>query len=213
MNEITIREDVKVSSGSFEIRDFNKVKEYLVSILPDYTMDVVNKDNLKEAKDNRALLNKLSKTLNNRRIDAQKSYMEGFNGGKKQYDELIDLINKAADKLGEQINSVEDAEKTKDKALLQDYFNSVNIYPITFEQVFNAKWLTKKTGLENAKNEIDSIMFNTNNCVNALKQAVSDSTLELALMYYFDCLDLQEALNKAKVTEDKLTKVREFLKQ
>lgn len=196
-NELITNEEQELTVGSFEIKDFEKQKEWLIQNLKLYNLPEVNEDTYPIAKANRALLNKVSKDLNTRRLNAQKTYMIPFNKGKDQYDELISMIDEVSNKLKEGIDQIDERGKEEKKKELEQYFNSANPYPISFESVMNEKWLNKSTKIEDIKKEIDELFLKINNNLYLVSQNLKDPTLfKWFCHFYFKKLDMEGSLNE-----------------
>lgn len=210
-NELMTKEEQALTTGSFEIKDFEKQKAWLTQNLKKYQLPEVNEDTYATAKSYRALLNKVSKELYSRRISAQKAYMEPFNKGKEQYDELIGMIDEASNRLREGIEQIDNQYKEQKKTELKQYFDSANTYPIDFSQVMDAKWLNKNTKMEDAKKEIDGFLLKVNNDLWLVSQSIKNKDFFKVFCYfYFKTLNIEQSLNDLGEyikEEDQLNKV------
>lgn len=212
--EIITDEEQLLTTGSFEIKDFEKQKKWLISKTSLYNVKEINEDTIGIAKANKALLNKVAKALDNKRLSAQKAYMEPFNKGKDQYNELISIINEQSNKLKEGIDQLEERYKEDRKKELEIYFNSANSYPISFNQILDSKWLNKTTKIEDAKKAIDDKLININQTIYMIKSSFKDdlNTQLYLLTFYFRSLDFNKSVEETTDFIEELQKVKEWIK-
>lgn len=103
VNEVAIPEKI----------DFNyeELKAELISKVSFYETLVYTDDQIKDAKADKANLNKLKKALNDERIRKEKEYMQPFNVFKAQINEIIGIIDKPIAVIDEQVKAYD--EKTQ----------------------------------------------------------------------------------------------------
>lgn len=192
--DIRTDEQIELVEGKFSIQNFEQSKEYLASVLPLYEVKEINEDTYALAKNNRAVLNKVAKALNDNRIKYQKEYLEPFNVGKQQYDELIEMIKNSVLVLDSGIKKIEDEQKVAIKKVIVSYFTSKNIYPISYEQIEDEKWYNKSAKIEDTEKAIDEKL---ENMAKDIRLIVSDykkkAERAIALRHYFETLDYVQA--------------------
>lgn len=196
LDQMIVVENVK--PGEFEVKNFEEFKTKLTEEMNSYVVGEVNEDTYKGMKEQRAFLNKLSKTLDDRRKDFQKRYLEPFNVGKKQYDELISIVKAKSDQYGVEISKYDDLLKNEKKESLKAYFNRICHTPINFEQISKDEWYNKSTKEDQAKDEILLIVKNINLTVTTILNE-SKTDVEFAariLSKYFKNLDLEKTFNE-----------------
>lgn len=216
METITIADTQEViKEGTFEIKNFDDYKKQLIdTIEKSYTLDSVNEDTYSLAKDMRANLNKLKDAIDTKRKKYEKLYMKPFAVGKAQYKDLCTIVDEASKKLGDGINAMDDKFHEARKANCIDYFNNCkSSYPITFEQIFDSKWLNKSTKFDDIKTAIDFIMTNIGKDVCILNTTIEDeNTRAIALWQYFKCLDLGKAIGNTTTILGELDTIRNYMK-
>lgn len=74
--------------------NFDELKQELTEKVSMYETLVYTDDQIKEAKADKAQLNKLKKALNDERIRLEKEYMQPFNSFKSQVNEIVSIIDK-----------------------------------------------------------------------------------------------------------------------
>lgn len=194
----TINANELLVEGSFEIKDFESLKENLSNKLVEYLVPEVNEDNYKLVKKDKQELTKLSKELNDRRILLQKNYMKPFDNLKSQVDELISNIDVVAKELDNGLKEVDNRGKESVLNEIKAYFEVSNPYRdiLKFEDLYNSKWLNKTTKMEDVKNEIDATLLRINNDLYMLKTAFGVDKESTRLAYYIYFYVCQRDLSK-----------------
>lgn len=210
MKELEIKNEIV--EGKYEVADFDNIKSNLIESLKQYDLPEINEDNYKYAKDSRAKLNKLSKTVDDKRKEAQKAYMEPFNVGANQIKELVNLINATSSKLGDGINLIDNRYKNEKRSELEQYFNSSCTPLITYNQIEDEKWYNKSFKLEDARKAIDDKLTNINKDIYILSSECSKEELPIVLYFYYQSLNLSETLTAFDNFKNAVDKIKESLK-
>lgn len=180
--------------------NFEELRDNLTTALADYQSRVYTEDNIADAKEDRAKLNKLAKAINDERISREKEYMQPFNTFKEQAKELCDLIDTASSGIKEQLDAFEEkriAERQERiEALYMDITSNYDLPFLTLEKIMSEKWLNKST---NEKAIISEI---TERCEQIVKDlAVIRKMPRYAFeaeQAYKTCLDLNTALEEGE---------------
>lgn len=93
------------------IFNYEELKGMLLEKADHYASIVYNEDQIKDAKADRANLNRLKKALNDERLRREKEYMESFNVFKAQINEIIGIIDKPATIIDKQVKAFEERQK------------------------------------------------------------------------------------------------------
>ena len=141
--------------------NYNNVKQKVLDFVEKYNNVIVNEDAINNAKKDRATLNNIVKTLNNKRIEIEKKFKEQFEPFKAQVNSLIEPIEKASKNIDLQVKGFEERKKEQKHNSIKEYFESVigdlkNI--VKFETIYNDKWLNKGFTIDNVKELIDQII-------------------------------------------------------
>ena len=139
--------------------NYEELKEMLLQKASHYEAIVYTEDQIKDAKADRANLNRLKKALNDERIKREKEYMENFNVFKKQINEIISIIDKPCAAIDKQVKEFEDRQKAdkyeKIFAIWADLLQSDKIpEAITFNHLYNEKWLNASVSMKSIQEEI-----------------------------------------------------------
>lgn len=132
---------------------------------------IVTEDGIAEAKKDRANLRKLADALNSEKIAVKKAFTRPLDEFESKVKQLIDLCKVPANEIDAQIKAYEEAKKAEKKALLEQHFME-NIGDaaeyVTFEHIFDPKWLNATVLLDTAKLLIDEMCTRYKDDVSAL---------------------------------------------
>lgn len=149
-----ITKDKKLSEmieGITQIRSIVKEKMKV------YECITYTEDDIKEAKADRAMINKSSKALNDTRIELEKIYMQPFNKFKDVVKDTCDMLDLTSNSIDLQIKKFEQQEKDAKMNQIRDYFEEHNEYLINFDRCFKSNWLNKNKGIAIVWAEINEL--------------------------------------------------------
>lgn len=199
--ELAMTTEMKVEDGKFSVVGFESYKSNLITILNgEYDIKQVDKYNYDIAKAKKAELNKLSKALDSRRLDYQKKYLEPFNYGKAQYDELIAMINNASNKLNEQIKTIDEEYKKEKRQELLEYFKTLKCPVLLYSCIEDEKWYNKSTPIQKAKLELENKVIKIKNDVDHIYEDFKDNEEQFSMIISYYVMtngDYDKALEKA----------------
>lgn len=177
----------------------DKLKEYTPS-------NYVGKT--EEAKADRAVLNAAEKTLNSKRLELERQYMEPFNKFKGIISDTCRAIKQASAELDAIVKGEEEREKTEKFEEIQKYWDSTGFSLFDISKVFNPKWTNKTTKLKDVKAEIDDLQKKTFNDLKVIDNFPAED-VPLLKTVYLDTLDIAAAMEKAdqlKANRDRLAR-------
>lgn len=126
--------------------NFDDLKKEITEKAGEYMNLVYSDDQIKEAKKDRAELNKFKKALDDKRKDVKSQVMNPYIAFETQIKELIGIVNKAVDNIDSQVKGYEEGLKQQKeevcRKLYEKYIGDLNRI-IPYEKVFNPKWLNK----------------------------------------------------------------------
>lgn len=149
-----ITKDKKLSEmieGITQIRSIVKEKMKV------YECITYTEDDIKEAKADRAMINKSSKALNDTRIELEKIYMQPFNKFKDVVKDTCDMLDLTSNSIDLQIKKFEQEEKDVKMKQIREYFDENNEYLVNFDLCFKSNWLNKNKGIAVVKAEINEV--------------------------------------------------------
>lgn len=189
VNEVTIPEKI----------DFNyeELKAELTSKVSFYETLVYTDDQVKDAKADRATLNKLKKTLNDERIRREKEYMQPFDKFKAQVNEIIGIIDKPIAVIDKQVKEFEDQKKAKKQKDIEELFASIGFQSfVTLEKIWDSKWLNASVSMKSIEEQMRSRMYQIGDDVLTLHN-LPEFGFE-ATEVYKQTLDINKAIKEAQ---------------
>lgn len=186
------------------IFNFEELKAELRQRLVKYDGLVVTVDAIKDAKADRATLNKLKSALNERRKEIKKQYLEPYMDFENKINELIKLIDEPCLLIDEQIKVFESSQKEEKMNKLRDYWQA-NAGELTqfvnFEkQIFDERWCNAGARLVTTVKIIQEKIDNINKDFAAVQSLCKNyPKYETVLKnLYFQTLDLGKCLSHAE---------------
>ena len=152
--ELSLKEYQIPEKIEFNYQELKKELEEKVSV---YSSMVYTDDQIKEAKADKASLNKLKKALNDERIRREKEYMVPFNDFKSKINEIISIIDKPVAVIDKQVKAYEEKQKQDKLDAITDFYNSTE-HPewLHFSQIMNEKWLNASVSMKSVQESIIS---------------------------------------------------------
>lgn len=173
INEVQLPEKISFN--------YEELKQELQEKATLYASIVYGDDEIKQAKEDKAKLNKLKKALNDERIRQEKEYMKPFNEFKAQVNEIISIIDKPVGIIDEQIKLFEDKQKEEKLEKIKEIWESTT-HPdwLTCKAIFDQKWLKATTSMKKVQEAI----------VERLEQVALDlNTLESLPEFAFEAVE------------------------
>ena len=122
-----------------------------------YECITYTEDDIKEAKADRAMINKSSKALNDTRIELEKIYMQPFNKFKDVVKDTCAMLDLTSNSIDLQIKKFEQEEKDVKMKQIREYFDENNEYLVNFDRCFKSNWINKNKGIAVVKAEINEV--------------------------------------------------------
>lgn len=140
--------------------DWNKddFMELVASVTEQYTGVMYSEDQMKDAKADRAKLNTMKKAISNRRIEVKNAIMAPYTRFEKEVKEVVALIEEPIALIDGQIKEYEERCKAEKRKSLEEYFEEKATElegTLTFDMIFDQKWLNASVSLKKAKEEIE----------------------------------------------------------
>lgn len=177
--------------------NYEELKTELVKKTEEYSTLVYTDDQIKDAKADRASLNKLKKALNDERIRQEKQYMVPFNDFKAKMNELIGIIDKAVANSDKQIKEYEQKKKEDKKQELRELWNGME-HPeeLRFEDVFMDRMLNSSCHISTVKQCFDDAVLKWDRDIKTLEE-LPEFSFE-AIQIYKETKDFNRAIVEAK---------------
>lgn len=192
--ELLVREYQRPESILF---NYEELKAEITEKTKMYETLVYTDDQIKDAKADKAKLNKLKKTLNDERIRLEKEYLEPFNDFKSKINEIIRIIDKPVAVIDKQVKEFEDKKK-------QDKYDAIKVmwkeleHPseLTLEKIYDSKWLNASTSMKSIQDTMTAAVDKFKQDIATLSN-LSEFGFE-ATEVYKSTLDVNKALYEAQ---------------
>lgn len=203
--------EVKIEGVQKITDNMSEVKEYALETKKYYENLVFTDEQIKEAKDERANINKAVKKV----ADYRKDIVDKFNKPLEEFvrnaKETESILKEASNSIDVQVKKYEEEEKQKKKSECEELFNQIIgdlSELITFEKTFDNKWLNKTTKMSEVEQDIKNVIEKVNMGLQAIKELNSEFETELINTFLQD-YDLSKAIMKntqLKAQKEKLAK-------
>lgn len=196
--------ELKVNSVSIpEAITFNyeELKAELLQKASFYETLVYTPDQIRDAKTDRANLNRLKKALNDERLKREREYMKPFDDFKAKINEIIRIIDKPASVIDQQIKAAEEQQKEEKLEKIKEYFEAAFLYGepasklIAFEKIHDPRWLNASVSMKSIQEAIDSRLEKVAEDL-AVVRSLPSYAFE-AEQAYLSTLDLAKAVSEA----------------
>lgn len=186
--------------------NYEELKAELSQKLEYYKGLVYTEEQIKDAKADRAKLNALATAIDSKRKEIKKQCLQPYEQFEAQIKDLLALIKEPVSLIDTQIKDFEEEKKKKKLEEVKELFEKLKTEAgeelefISFEQVFEDKFLNASTSLRQVETVINNI-FNSVKCNLKTIAELKDYTFE-ATEVYKETLNLNTALEKAKYMVD-----------
>lgn len=152
-SEVTTQDlqyEVVYEKPTITIKNYDQLVALADDAVAKYSNMVVTEETVKEAKASRAELNKLSKALNDRRIEIGKDYKQPFDEFKAQVDAIIAKIKFVSTPIDDAIKKLDEQEVSKRQTYmtttLEEYLPAYNLTAEEVPwQIEHPEWVTNGT--------------------------------------------------------------------
>ena len=201
------------------------IRDKIKSMLSNYSAENYNENTVDKAKEDKALLNNTSKTLNDERIRLEKEFMKPFNELKDVIKETTDMIKDASSKIDVIVKDVENKAKETRKQTVTDLFKTLvtDLESIVeLDMVFDDKWLNKGSfnneGEFKLTKELEDKLNKIRTDLETIKSLKSEHELALTNQYLktFDLgqvISENNRLNELKANTQKAEEKQEEIKE
>ena len=127
----------------------------------EYAASVYTDDSIKNAKDDRAKLNKLKDALEGKRSSVRKQMLEPYEIFSSEIKSLTVLIDKAISNIDGQVKDYESRQRKMKEAKIREFYDA-NIFDLEkylpFERVIKPSYLNVSTSMKSIKEEISAMI-------------------------------------------------------
>lgn len=170
--------------------NYEELKANLTAKVETYKNMVYTDENIKVAKADRTLLNKLSKAINDEKIRVKNLLLEPFTDFENKCKELMTIVNEAVTNVDTQVKAYEQNIKDeKLKEIMNFFIENVGEYEelINFDNVFNERWLNATYKMDQVQKDILHIFAKTKTDLAVIDTQFADENINKAVkIEYFN---------------------------
>lgn len=143
--------------------NYEELKQEITTRANDYKNLVYTDENIKEAKSDRANLNKFIKVLDAKRKDVKKMMLEPYTEFEGQVKELIGIIGEANNNIDSQVKAYEQKKRDEKLVKVQEIYDGIFgdsdlLSILTWDRVFKPTYLNATTTLKSIKAEMTELL-------------------------------------------------------
>lgn len=170
---------------------------------------VVDENNYKQAKTDRASLNNLVKVVSDKRKQVENDVFAQWLQDKKDIMQVEKTIKAASDKLGDGINQVDKEEKELKRNQIKELWESMTNNKYPFELVFEERYLNKSVKPKEIEESLNNKFLKAEEQLSFIEASLPDDELQAEQVIQLFCktLDLSKAterINEIKAAKAKL---------
>jgi len=184
--------------------NFEEMKSELKEKLAYYNALVVTADSIKDAKDDKAKLNKLFKAVEDKRKDIKKACLAPYEQFEEQCKEITGMIQQPILAIDTQIKAFDDLEQQQKWVEIEAYYKAEvkeleTIAPL--EKIISPKWKNKTESIENICNGIGDTLERIRTDLETIENLKSEFEHQIVDAYLKD-YNLSRALQEQKRLEE-----------
>lgn len=186
--------------GFIKAIDWNhaEIKKEVAEKVSYYANLVYTDDQIKEAKADRARLNKFVQALETKRKEVKKQCLAPYEDFEKKMKEITAIVNEPITMIDRQVKGYEEQKKAEKLEQVQEYWDRVTSpeHPLTLQRVMDTRWLNTTTSMKSIQESINGILAKYAEDIATL-QNLPEFSFE-AVEVYKSTLDLGKAISEGK---------------
>lgn len=165
-----------------------------------YANLVYTEDQIKEAKADRAKLNKFVQALESKRKEIKKQCMQPYEDFEKKMKEITGIVNESIKAIDDQVKGYEEQKKQEKQDQIKAFFQSMpkieGFEELKLSQIWDNRWLNASVSLKKVQDEISTICGEVKESIDMLSN-LPEFGFE-AVQVYKTTLDVAKAVNEAQ---------------
>lgn len=172
---------------------------------------VVDENNYKQAKTDRASLNNLVKVVSDKRKQVENDVFAQWIQDKKDIMQVEKTIKDASDKLGVGINDVDNAEKELKKNQIKELWLNMTNNKYPFELVFEERYLNKSVKPKEVEESLNNKFLKAEEQLSFIEASLPEDELQAEQVIQLFCktLDLSKATERINEIKEAKAKLQE----
>lgn len=178
-----------------------ELKKEISAKMDEYKTLVFTEDTIKDAKKDRADLNKLKNAFEDERKRIKKLCMDPYNRFESQVKEITSLIEEPIRLIDAQIKEVDLQKKAQKRKQIEDLFRNIGFQSfVALDQIWDDRWLNASVTLGKIEEQMKSIMYQIGEDVVTIHK-LSEFSFE-AMEVYENTLNLTMAIQEGQRLSD-----------
>lgn len=154
-------------------------------------------DQIKDAKADRAALNKLIKAMSDERIRIKKGCMKPYDEFERKIRELTDIVNEPVQLIDKQIKEYEQTLKEEKRKEIEALFETIGFQAfVKLEMIWDEKWLNASVSMKSIEEKMRDRMYQIGTDMLTLNR-LSEYAFE-AVAVYKETLDMNRSIAEAQ---------------
>lgn len=172
---------------------------------------VVDENNYKQAKTDRASLNNLVKVVSDKRKQVENDVFAQWLQDKKDIMAVEKTIKAASDKLGNGINDIDNAEKELKRNQIKELWLNMTNNKYPFELVFEERYLNKSVKPKEIEESLNNKFLKAEEQLSFIEASLPDDELQAEQVIQLFCktLDLSKATERINEIKEAKAKLQE----
>lgn len=196
MLELKVQEMQELKPIDF---NFEELKKELATQLEKYQNVVYTEETMKMATEDRAKLNKLSKAINDRKIEIHKEWDKPYSEFESKIKTILDMINEPLKLIDKQVKDFEQKQKDEKREEIEQFFNErVGDFAdlIKLDNIFNEKWLNKTYKMSTIQTDIEHVFAKTTSDLTVIDGQIKDEIVcKQVKAFYFNNINNSSVLS------------------
>lgn len=184
--------------------NFEELKNEVAEKAAEYLNLVYSDDQIKEAKKDRANLNNFKKALDKKRKEVKAQVMEPYADFESKIKEITSIVDQAVLNIDTQVKGYEEGLRAeKEKRCKEIYAECIGDLDriVSWETVFNPKWLNKTTTEKAIREEIEAFREKVDRELKTIEADTSEFVFEMK-EEYLKTFDLARAMSVKQELEE-----------
>lgn len=172
---------------------------------------VVDENNYKQAKTDRASLNNLVKVVSDKRKQVENDVFAQWLQDKKDIMAVEKTIKAASDKLGDGINDIDNAEKELKRNQIKELWTNMTNDKYPFDLVFEERYLNKSVKPKEIEESLNNKFLKAEEQLSFIEASLPDDELQAEQVIQLFCktLDLSKATERINEIKEAKAKLQE----
>lgn len=195
--------------------NFEELKKEVTEKANVYKSLVYTDENIKEAKADRATLNKFSKALNDGKKDVKKMMLEPYSVFEGQVKELIAIVDEANANIDSQVKAYDQKKREEKLIKVEEIYDRTFASAeelkeiLTFKRVFKESYLNVTTTLKSITNDMEHMRDSVRHDLEVINAETGEYQFEMK-QKYIETLNITEALMVKQTYEENARRKAEY---